>query len=46
MKLKLVRTFKGSSYTIGKLYINDEYFCDTLEDVVRTLPKTCPNTPK
>lgn len=46
MKLKLVRTFKGSSYTVGKLYINDEYFCDTLEDVVRTLPKTCPNTPK
>lgn len=35
MKMKLRRTFKGTEYTIGKLYLNDEYFCDTLEDVVR-----------
>ena len=35
MKIKLKRTFKGAEYTIGKLYLNDEYFCDTLEDVVR-----------
>lgn len=35
MKMKLKRTFKGAEYTIGKLYLNDEYFCDTLEDVVR-----------
>lgn len=35
MKMKLRRTFKGAEYTIGKLYLNDEYFCDTLEDVVR-----------
>ena len=35
MKLKLKRTYKGPEYTIGKLYINNEYFCDTLEDAVR-----------
>lgn len=35
MKIKLKRTFKGAEYTIGKLYLNDKYFCDTLEDVVR-----------
>lgn len=27
------------TYTIGKLYINGEYFCDTLEDKVRDLNK-------
>ena len=35
MIVKVVRTFKGSEYTIGKLYIDNQYFCDTLEDVVR-----------
>lgn len=39
MKLKLKRIFKGSKYTIGHLYINNVYFCDTLEDKVRNLPK-------
>lgn len=28
-----------SDRTIGKLYINDQYFCDTLEDKVRDLKK-------
>ncbi len=46
MKLLLKRIFKGDKYTIGKLYIDDVYFCDTIEDVVRELPATCPNTPK
>jgi len=27
------------SYTIGHLYINDKYFCDTLEDANRDLNK-------
>ena len=27
------------TYTIGKLYVNDKYFCDTLEDKVRDLNK-------
>lgn len=37
MKLKLKRIFKGKDYTIGKLYINNIYECDTLEDVDRGL---------
>lgn len=35
MLLTLKRTYKGPEYTIGKLYINKEYFCDTLEDTIR-----------
>lgn len=44
MKLHLKRTFLGSKYTIGRLTIDDVYFCDTLEDVEREvkIPKeTC-----
>lgn len=37
MKLLLKRSFKGPNYTIGKLYINDVYECDTLEDQDRGL---------
>lgn len=39
IKLKLKRIFKGETYTIGKLYVNDEYLCDTIEDRVRDLEK-------
>jgi len=39
MKLTLKRIFKGEQYTIGRLYIDGEYFCDTLEDKVRDLAK-------
>ena len=35
MILRLDRIFKGSDYTIGRLHIDDVYFCDTLEDTVR-----------
>ena len=35
MKITVKRTFKGPEYTIGKLYIDDNYYCDTLEDTVR-----------
>lgn len=35
MKITVKRTFKGPEYTIGKLYIDGAYFCDTLEDTVR-----------
>lgn len=35
MKITLKRNFKGPDYTIGKLYIDGHYFCDTLEDTVR-----------
>ena len=37
MKLLLDRIYKGPNYTIGKLYINGVYECDTLEDVDRGL---------
>ncbi len=46
MKITVNRIFKGSTYTIGKLYIDGEYACDTIEDTVRELPATCPNTPR
>lgn len=37
MKLRLERIFKGENYTIGRLYIDDIYFCDTLEDTIRSI---------
>lgn len=37
MELKLLRKYCKSSYTIGHLYIDGKYFCDTLEDRVRDL---------
>lgn len=36
-KLKLVRDTYTSKSTIGKLYVNDKFICDTLEDVCRDL---------
>jgi len=41
MKLQVKRVFLGEKYTIGRMYIDFEneqgwqYFCDTIEDVVR-----------
>lgn len=32
MKLLLRRIYTNNRYTIGKLYANDEYVCDTIED--------------
>ncbi len=46
MKLLLQRRFKGEEYTIGDLFIDGEFFSNTLEDTVRDLPATCPNTSK
>lgn len=39
MKIEVKRIYKGEEYTIGKMYVNGEYFCDTLEDKVRDLNK-------
>ena len=39
MELRLKRIAKKPSYTIGRLYIDEKYFCDTLEDRVRDLSK-------
>lgn len=46
IQLLLKRKFKGEKYTIGDLYINGEFFCNTIEDTVRNLPEKCPDTPK
>ena len=37
MRLTLKRISKQPTYTIGRLYINNVYFCDTLEDTDRGL---------
>lgn len=39
MKLKLERLYLKSDYTIGVLYVDGRYFCNTLEDRVRDLTK-------
>ena len=35
MIIIIKRIFKGPDYTIGRMYIDGKYFCDTLEDTVR-----------
>ena len=40
MEILLKREYKKKDYTIGKMYINGEYFCDTLEDTDRCLTMT------
>ena len=37
MDIDVERIYKADDYTIGKMYINKQYFCDTLEDKVRLL---------
>ena len=37
MEILLKRIAKKPNYTIGKLYIDGKYFCDTLEDKDRGL---------
>ena len=37
MEITVKRAFKGPNYTIGQLYINNVYKCDTLEDPDRGL---------
>jgi hypothetical protein len=46
MKLLLKRKFKSETYTVGDLFIDGKFFCNTIEDRVRLLPKTCPDMPK
>ena len=40
MNITLNRIARKAKYTIGKLYINDQYFCDTLEDTDRGLTQS------
>ena len=44
MELLVVRYHKKPNYTIGKLFINGEYFCDTLEDTDRLLANAMPTS--
>lgn len=37
MEIKVKRKWKKEAYTIGKMYIDGEYVCDTLEDKDRGL---------
>ncbi len=40
MKLLVTRNWKKTDYTIGRLFVGGEFFCNTLEDTVRDLTKT------
>lgn len=37
MAITIDRFYKGPKYTIGRLYVDGKYICDTLEDVDRGL---------
>jgi hypothetical protein len=39
MKLKLQRIYFKDTYTVGKLFVDDVYFSDTIEDKYRDLSK-------
>ena len=40
MKLKVERLYPKEDYTIGRLYVDGKYFCDTLEDTERDIERT------
>lgn len=40
MKIRIDRRWKKSTYTIGRLYLDGEFFCNTLEDKDRGLRQT------
>lgn len=37
MKLRVERLWPRDTYTIGRLFVNDELFCNTLEDKIRDI---------
>lgn len=37
MKLRVERLWKKPAYTVGKLFVDEQFFCNTLEDTVRDL---------
>ena len=39
MEIKVIRNILTSEYTVGHLYIDDEYICDTIEDRCRKIEK-------
>lgn len=42
MNLRIKRRYKCNGYTIGSLYVNGTWFCDTLEDADRGLAADMP----
>lgn len=42
MEILIKRLYKKDTYTIGKMYIDGEYMCDTLEDKDRGLKDSDP----
>ena len=42
MKITVKRVAKRDTYTIGKMYLNGKYFCETLEDRDRGLRQGMP----
>lgn len=40
MKIEVERRWKKETYTIGRLYVDGVYFCNTLEDKSRRLKQT------
>ena len=42
MELRLERKYKKEKYTIGNLYINGKWFCNTMEDKDRGLYQAMP----
>ncbi|MBR2776801.1 MAG: hypothetical protein IKD75_06790 [Prevotella sp.] len=45
MKIKIERKSRKSDYTIGKVYIDGKYFCDSLEDTDRGVTQVMPFVP-
>lgn len=39
MKLRVERLWKKATHTVGRLYVDEKLYCNTLEDVVRDLDK-------
>lgn len=44
MKIQVKRTARKSTYTVGKVYIDGKYFCDSLEDTDRGVTQVMPFT--
>lgn len=40
MEIKVDRKWKKEKYTIGRLYINGEFICNTIEDTDRGLTQS------
>lgn len=42
MNILIDRFYKGNKYTVGRLYIDNKYICDTMEDKDRGLTQDMP----